>query len=136
MFLTYSCEYIELYAKDVLSRKTGQTDYKISNELMNGFRHYVEGNVGMIINEVSYANFVEYGTGVKGRNNPHPQADLEGWAYLKESGWLYWDEKHSEFRYTHGLPAYRFFYDAVVQYETLGIKKCFDRAFKEVIGAG
>ena len=46
------------------------------------------------------------------------------------------DDKKMTLRYTFGLPAYCYFYDTLVQYEAHEIKKCFDRAFAEVIGAG
>ena len=60
-----------------------------------------------------YAIFVEYGTGIVGASNPHPEP-APGWAYDAnehgESGWTYFDEKQNRYRWTKGQPTSAFVY--------------------------
>lgn len=68
-------------------------------------------NTGRIVIGADYAIFVEYGTGVVGANNPHPEP-APGWAYdvnaHGEKGWTYFDEKQNRYRWTKGEPAHAF----------------------------
>jgi hypothetical protein len=72
-----------------------------------------ETNTGRIRVGSSYAIFVEYGTGVVGAANPHPQP-AEGWTYdvnsHGEAGWSYWDDKRQRYFHTKGQPASAFVY--------------------------
>lgn len=129
-FLQGSCTYIEQVAKYNLSRKIGLTDYQLSNELMSSFQSYVTENVGHVINFSSYASYVEYGTGIKGKAFPHP----ENTGYTSKAFWSYFDKKNGKLRFTKGLPAYRYMYDAINTYFTTGMEQIFEEAFKNVIG--
>jgi hypothetical protein len=64
-----------------------------------------EKNVGRIRVNSDYAIFVEYGTGIVGAANPHPNPAL-GWTYdfngHGEKGWNYYDAKQGKFRWTRG----------------------------------
>lgn len=70
-------------------------------------------NTGRIKVGSAYAIFVEYGTGIVGANNPHPEP-APGWTYDKnghgEKGWTYFDAKQNRFRWTKGQPASAFVY--------------------------
>jgi hypothetical protein len=70
-------------------------------------------NTGRIRVGASYAIFVEYGTGVVGAANPHPQP-AEGWTYDAnahgEAGWIYFDEGQQKCFHTKGQPASAFVY--------------------------
>lgn len=72
-----------------------------------------ETNTGRIKVGSSYAIFVEYGTGIVGASNPHPEP-APGWTYdvnaHGEAGWTYFDEKLQKFRWTKGQPASAFVY--------------------------
>lgn len=75
---------------------------------------YDEGtNTGKIIIGSNYALFVEYGTGIVGAQNPHPEP-APGWTYdvnaHGEKGWTYFDEKQNRYRWTKGEPAHAFVY--------------------------
>lgn len=71
----------------------------------------------------SPAIFVELGTGIKGNQSPHPDANSLGWSY-RESGWIYptdadasnpekWQSKKGDWLgYTLGQPARPFAYEA------------------------
>ena len=70
-------------------------------------------NTGRILVGSSYAIFVEYGTGIVGASNPHPEP-APGWKYdvngHGEKGWTYFDEKQNRSRWTKGEPAHAFVY--------------------------
>lgn len=72
---------------------------------------------GIIKATAYYAIFVEYGTGVIGATNPHPEAGEAGWDYdvneHGEKGWIYygWDfRKH----WTKGMPSRPFMYNTMM----------------------
>lgn len=70
-------------------------------------------NTGRIRIGSDYAIFVEYGTGIVGAQNPHPQP-ASGWSYdvneHGEKGWKYFDKKQNRWRWTKGEPAHAFVY--------------------------
>lgn len=59
----------------------------------------------------SWAAFVEFGTGIVGFENPHPEAN--GWKYdvnnHGESGWFYF--KNGDWHWTRGMPSRPFMYE-------------------------
>lgn len=71
------------------------------------------GNKGVrIIAPTPQARFMEFGTGIRGANSPHPEASKSGWRYDTnghgEKGWLYpvpGAGGKVQFRRTQGLPA-------------------------------
>lgn len=105
--------------------------YKVSAKL--------EGNVAIagIKNDKTSAQFQEFGTGVIGEKFPHVSEELEkmGWKYdvnnHGESGWWYpttkddpnpykWTDSDGQLRaWTKGLPAGRYFYDALKRAEEM-----------------
>ena len=56
---------------------------------------------------------MEYGTGVRGKNSPHPKPP-EGWIYdvneHGEEGWWYMGDD-GELHWTRGMPSRPFMYD-------------------------
>lgn len=72
-----------------------------------------ETNTGRILVDADYAIFVEYGTGIVGANNPHPEP-AAGWTYdynnHGEAGWTYFDSKKHRFFHTKGQPPTAFVY--------------------------
>jgi len=72
-----------------------------------------ETKTGRIKVGSDYAIFVEYGTGIVGASNPHPEP-APGWTYdvneHGEKGWTYFDEKQNRYRWTKGQPASAFVY--------------------------
>ena len=70
-------------------------------------------NTGRIRVGADYALFVEYGTGIVGAQNPHPEP-APGWTYdvnaHGEKGWTYFDAKQNRYRWTKGEPAHAFVY--------------------------
>ncbi len=85
-------------------------------------------HVGIIRTDCWYAVFVEYGTGVKGMENPHPGPWNPGpvaWnerVYVKydtyehgDSGWWYYNEHEGRVMWTKGQPSRPFFYQMYMQ---------------------
>ena len=70
-------------------------------------------NTGRIRVGADYALFVEYGTGIVGAQNPHPEP-APGWTYdvnaHGEKGWTYFVAKQNRYQWTKGEPAHAFVY--------------------------
>lgn len=73
---------------------------------------YVFGGAGLAYMEGDQAAYLEYGTGVVGKNSPHPQANEAGWQYNtgktinpKTGDWSYWDSVKGKYIHTKGIPA-------------------------------
>ena len=62
-----------------------------------------------------YAVFVEYGTGIVGKNSPHPKGG--NWRYDVNNhgikGWWYFDNKQNRFRWTRGQSASAFVHKTI-----------------------
>lgn len=73
--------------------------------------------VGIIKTDVPYAVYVEFGTGVVGKDSSHPVADLEGWRYdinnHGEAGWLYFNERDQKWHWTKGMESRPFMYNTL-----------------------
>lgn len=65
----------------------------MTGQLQSGIHSECSGNVGFVKCSCGYAAFVEFGTGVKGSRNPHPDTAILGWSYdvngHGELGWWY-----------------------------------------------
>lgn len=89
---------------------TGELLNSISDEpgavLTNGARWIIYTGCG-------WAPFVEFGTGITGQENPHPDTSLVGWKYdindHGQFGWFYL--KDGEWHWTKGLPSRPFMYE-------------------------
>lgn len=73
---------------------------------------YVFGDAGLAYMEGEQSSFLEYGTGVVGKNSPHPQANEAGWQYNtgktinpRTGDWSYWDAVKGKYVHTKGIPA-------------------------------
>lgn len=81
--------------------------------------------MAIVLTNCVYAKFVEFGTGIVGKNNSHPEADEKGWQYDTnghgDSGWRYLLD--GELKWTKGQPAQKFMYQAYldVQREAINI---------------
>jgi len=85
----------------------------------------ISGNTAMVFNEGDQVGYIEFGTGVTGAAEPHPQARKSGWSYDKgskifttKSGkrmWRYYDTLKGHWRITSGLPAQKQVYKAALK---------------------
>jgi len=78
----------------------------------------VSKEIAKVYTDLFYAQFVEYGTGVIGKNKPHKNISESGWSYdineHGEEGWVYKD-KSGQYFWTAGEEAHNFMYDTLVQ---------------------
>lgn len=78
-----------------------------------------------------WAKFVEFGTGIVGKNSPHPDTSIVGWKYdvneHGEKGWFYF--RDGEWHWTKGLPSRPFMYETALQLTQEVVKTA-----KEVFG--
>ena len=77
-----------------------------------------ETHIGTIYTDCEYAVYVEYGTGIRGENSPHPEPN--GYQYDKNGhgadGWVYKGED-GQFHWTDGMPARPFMYNTLRELE-------------------
>lgn len=130
-FIKYSLDYLDKKARMYLEQSIGNGKYIPTGKLMSHFQKDYE--TGRFFNDCFYAAFVEYGTGIVGKGT-HPDAgnyqyDINNHG---EDGWYYF--KDGKLHWTKGLEAHRYMFNAINLYVDSGAKKCFSKAFDEVIG--
>lgn len=118
---------------DVYGQKLERARNKILNRLadftIERIKVYCPEDTGELINSITkseifeqtihvftdnaYAQYVEFGTGIVGQGNPHPDAGNTGWQYdvnsHGEKGWKYQD-KNGEWHWTKGQEGSKFMY--------------------------
>lgn len=71
-------------------------------------------HIGVIFAGAPHAVFVEFGTGVVGAGNPHPDP-VGGWKYdinsHGEAGWWYWSDSDNNWHWTKGMPSRPFMWE-------------------------
>ena len=71
---------------------------------------------GFVIADAPYAIYVEYGTGIVGAGDPHPEAD-GNWNYdVKghgQEGWFYRNDKDGKVHWTKGFISRPFMYNTL-----------------------
>lgn len=106
-------------------------DIVMTGELRKSIMHDTNGKAGFVACKCGYAVFVEFGTGVVGRGNPHPDVAILGWSYdvnnHGELGWWYpTDEADTNptkrkskngtlYAWTKGMPSRPFMYNTAEQ---------------------
>lgn len=68
-----------------------------------------------------YAVFVEFGTGIIGKRNPHPMGSADKYDVKEhgEDGWIYFDPARQQFRWTKGFYSRPFMYETAKDLEEL-----------------
>ncbi len=96
-----------------------------NGELYNSIAYtlYKDGDKGILFTDCKHACYVEFGTGVKGANAPHPTMP---WSYdvnkHGEDGWYYYDTEQGRIRFTKGMPSRPFMYETVAELEREAIE--------------
>ena len=89
------------------------------NSIMPGASIDPKKRYTSVLATAPYAAFVEYGTGIVGSGESHPNPD--GWDYdvndHGDAGWWYYDWAYSNWRWTKGQPAKPFMYDTKLYLE-------------------
>lgn len=86
-------------------------------DLVNGIVGEKEEGRGVVKATAPHSAYVEFGTGIRGANSPHPNPGLAGWKYdvneHGEEGWWYW--KDGEWHWTAGMQSRPFMYQTAQQ---------------------
>lgn len=86
-----------------------------------------------IYTDCPWAKFVEFGTGIVGSKNPHPDTSIVGWKYDTnehgEKGWYYF--KDDKLHWTKGMPSRPFMYETAKELRNMELMI---RIAKEVFG--
>ena len=92
-----------------------------TGELESSIEGYFSPSVGVGIIKAGapYAVYVEFGTGIVGKSQPHPSPD--DWRYdineHGESGWWYFNDYTGHPQWTKGMPSRPFMYNTVRELE-------------------
>lgn len=72
-----------------------------------------DGSKWIVFTDCPHAAYVEFGTGLSGEKDPHPDTSLVGWRYdineHGEAGWHYY--KNGEWHWTKGMQSRPFMYE-------------------------
>lgn len=95
-------EYPAVYTGELLNSIMDEPGALISN-----------GSQWIIYTGCPWAKFVEFGTGIVGSENPHPDTNIANWKYdvneHGDAGWHYY--KDGEWHWTKGMPSRPFMYE-------------------------
>ena len=91
---------------------------ELEKSVANGEKFDPRTRTGILRTECPYAAFVEFGTGIEGKNSPHPVAEEFGWKHdYKEhgdEGWYYYNPNDAKVHWTRGQPAKPFMFRAAM----------------------
>ena len=94
-----------------------------TGNLLNSIEGYYDeaSHVGIIRANSPHAVYVEYGTGIAGNANPHP--DPKGWIYDINGhggdGWVYLNPNDGMYHLTAGMAARPFMHNTLMELEAL-----------------
>lgn len=110
----------------IASLKIVEFDAIYTGELLNSMKikkgdSFYDGHKWYIYTDCPWAKFVEFGTGIVGMENQHPNSDIVGWKYdvneHGEKGWFYF--KDYEWHWTKGMPSRPFMYETALELQLL-----------------
>lgn len=98
-------EYDALYTGELLA--SIQSEYGEKTE---------DGATWLVVTNCKWAAYVEFGTGLKGMNKPHPESNIVGWKYDTNdhgvAGWYYF--KDGKWYWTQGMMSRPFMYETSI----------------------
>jgi hypothetical protein len=122
-------ERLTYYGADIVRIKIVNMGAYYSGELLQGVSGYYSPtlNAGLIRVTSDHVAFVEFGTGVKGQNNPHKNGEYlskAAWSYASGAkifttkdgrvGWIY-PTDDGGFRFTEGMESRPFMYETALE---------------------
>lgn len=116
--------------------KIAQFDAIYTGELLESINYekgavIQNGSEWIVYTDCPYAKFVEFGTGIVGKKNPHPDTSIIGWKYdvneHGEAGWFYY--RDGEWHWTKGMPSRPFMYETAIE-----LMQVITKTAKEVFG--
>lgn len=121
------------YGVEVAKAQVRELGAWYTGELESSIEGYFSPSVGVGIIKAGapYAVYVEFGTGIVGKSQPHPSPD--DWRYdineHGESGWWYFNDYTGHPQWTKGIPSRPFMYNTARELENA----C-ERIAREVFG--
>ena len=109
------------YGVEVAKAQVRELGAWYTGELESSIEGYFSPSVGVGIIKAGapYAVYVEFGTGVVGKSQPHPSPD--DWRYdineHGESGWWYFNDYTGHPQWTKGMPSRPFMYNTARKLE-------------------
>jgi hypothetical protein len=106
--------------------KIAEKDAVYTGELYNSMNirkgdAVFDGAKWIIYTDCPWAIYVEFGTGLVGSENQHPNPNLANWKYdineHGEKGWFYY--KDGEWHWTKGMPSRPFMYETALELQLL-----------------
>ena len=92
---------------EILRHKIVQMDAVMFGDLLSSVDGVYANGVAVIKMGTDHAMLVEFGAGVVGAQNPHPEP--QGWRYdvngHGEAGWWYWGDWDNNWHWTKGMPS-------------------------------
>lgn len=85
-----------------------------TGELMRGIESQYKGKIGFVVSTATHSIFCEFGTGIVGAQNPHPEVAIAGWRYdVNEHGQLGWwyIGRDGKSHWTKGMPSRPYMYE-------------------------
>lgn len=122
----------------VAKMKVAEKDAIYTGELLNSIRAeagmvFKTSSTWYVVTDCPWAKYVEFGTGIVGSQNPHPDTSIIGWKYdindHGESGWFYF--RDGEWHWTKGMPSRPFMFETAKHLE---MAMTVSRIAKEVFG--
>ena len=92
---------------EILRHKIVQMNAVMFGDLLSSVDGVYTNGVAVIKMGTDHAMLVEFGAGVVGAQNPHPEP--QGWRYdvngHGEAGWWYWGDWDNNWHWTKGMPS-------------------------------
>ena len=112
---------------EIAKAKVVQLDAVMFGDLVASIEGFYDPStgIGIIRAGAPHAVFVEYGTGVAGMRDTHPEP-TPGRRYDSnnhgEAGWWYWGDWDSNWHWTKGMPSRPFMFDTKIEMPALVAK--------------
>lgn len=107
---------------EIASMKITNHDAVYTGELLASMKHTPGivlryGGSCIVYTDCPWAKFVEFGTGIVGKNKQHPDTSIVGWKYdvneHGEAGWYYY--RDGKWHWTKGMPSRPFMYETDIE---------------------
>ncbi len=123
----------------IAEMKIGSKDAVYTGELLESMKLkqgdiIYDGASFCIYTDCPWAKFVEFGTGIVGSKNPHPDTSIANWKYdtnkRGEAGWYYF--RDGKWHWTDGMPSRPFMYETAQYLRDISV---ISHIAKEVFGS-
>jgi len=140
--ITYKCQrFAERLAEEgvyIARVKIAEYNAIYTSELLDSINHEYGGSIQdgskwIIYTGCEYAPFIEFGTGIVGSQNPHPDTSIANWKYdineHGEAGWFYFNERDGKWHWTKGMQSRPFMFETGQE-----LRKIIVKIAREVFG--